>query len=236
MKTLNPIQRHAATGSVVRWGIAALFLVWGTSAYAVITGSAHDFQSATWNSTGEICVVCHAPHNAINPSAGPLWNRTLTSATYTLYNSVTPPGSDLEATTISSLAQPSGVSKLCLSCHDGSIALDSFGGATGSTLIGSTWNIGETTGGTGDLSNDHPVSFTYPATDAEIRAKSGTSPNFVVTHTTGTVPLFGTNGTVECATCHDVHNTNTVGKLLRVAQNTTDGGVASGLCLTCHDK
>ncbi len=61
---------------------------------------------------GEVCVFCHTPHSAATTQA--LWNRDLPPVTYTLYTSST-----LEAT----LKQPTGASRLCLSCHDGTTAL-----------------------------------------------------------------------------------------------------------------
>lgn len=46
------------------------------------------------------------------------------------------------------------------------------------------------------------------------------------------------NGKVQCSTCHDVHDQESVPgtHLLRTAQSPTEGGVPSGLCLTCHLK
>ena len=61
----------------------------------------------------EICVYCHTPHRA-RTTAGVLWNREESTATYTQYQS-----SSLKAI----VGQPTGASKLCLSCHDGTIAL-----------------------------------------------------------------------------------------------------------------
>src|SRR5208337_4703401 len=55
-----------------------------------------------------VCVFCHTPHDA-RPTQG-LWNRELPAVTYKLYESST-----LEA----QLKQPTGTSRLCLSCHDG---------------------------------------------------------------------------------------------------------------------
>ena len=60
----------------------------------------------------DICIFCHAPHNTTG--VGPLWNHALSAATYTPYSSST-----LKAT----VGQPTGASKLCLSCHDGTVAL-----------------------------------------------------------------------------------------------------------------
>ena len=189
------------------------------SAMAQITGSGHDFSSAGWNTSGEICIACHTPHNAL--AVTPLWNHEVSTATFTLYTSTT-----MNATT----ATPSGTSLLCLSCHDGSVALDNFGGVTiGTNIIAAPDLLGT------DLSNDHPVSFVYNATlataDGELHDPS------TATGITGTIEadmLFGTTGnaTMECASCHDVHN----GGPASVASLLVKSNAASALCLTCHDK
>ena len=163
-------------------------------------------------------MVCHAPHNNLNATTEMLWNRTLSVATYVPYTSPTFSGAPGQ--------QPSGASKLCLSCHDGTVSLDSFGGTTG----GTTFITGNADFGT-DLFNDHPISFAYDAvSDTELNATSTS-----VTFGNGTVGdiadmLFGTD--VECSSCHDVHNTKAVAgsKLLLVTN------AASALCLTCHAK
>lgn len=174
-----------------------------------IAGSAHDFSSETW-SGGKICVVCHTPHNAdATVSDAPLWNHDVTSSTFTLYSTGT-----LDAT----LGQPASSSKLCLSCHDGTVALDSFGGNTGSSTISGTTELGT------DLSNDHPVSFTYntalATSDGELEDPA--------TNSTVSGLLF--SGNLECASCHDVHNATGFGKFLRI------NNAGSALCLTCHVK
>lgn len=239
--------------SVLLMGAGLLF---STTASAQIAGTAHDFSdgvggagSDAWNTTGEICVVCHAPHNAYeigegggSGTRGPLWNRSLSAVNnYSVYSSANRVGSFLEtSTTGSQTADPSGVSKLCLSCHDGTIALDSFGrtdtgavepGNAGNTIaiLRPNANIGE--GGApgpndGDLSDDHPVAFTFPTTDTEIFTFSG---GFVDGPNPGILPLFGAGDQMECATCHDVHGTGN-DNLLRV------DNAGSGLCLSCHDK
>jgi hypothetical protein len=98
----------------------------------------------------EVCIFCHTPHGSGREA--PLWNRFSSGATYLPYSSST-----VQAT----IGQPTGSSKLCLSCHDGTIALgmvksrtaplEMHGGITtmpsGRTLIGT------------DLSDDHPISF-----------------------------------------------------------------------------
>ncbi len=179
-----------------------------------ITSSAHDFSGDTWNATGEICVVCHTPHNAID-GASPLWNHELSTQTYTLYTSFT-----LDAT----MGQPDGNSKLCLSCHDGTVAVDNFGGTTD----GNDYITGEANLGT-DLSNDHPISFTY---DATLASDDGGlfDPSTTDSGLGGSIDadmLF--DGKLQCASCHDPHN-NANGNFLVMSND------ASALCLTCHDK
>lgn len=180
-----------------------------------ITGSAHDFSGSGW-AGGEICLPCHTPHNAdTTVASAPLWNHEVTAATFTLYS-----GLDMQA---ADLGQPDGVSKLCLSCHDGTVALDNYGGATGGTNFVSTGLVGT------DLSNDHPVSFTYDATlvtnDGELHPITATSG---LGGTISSDLLFG--GKVECSSCHDVHNKDGNASLL------VKSNAASALCLTCHDK
>jgi predicted CXXCH cytochrome family protein len=182
---------------------------------AQISGSAHDFSANTW-SGGEICIVCHTPHNGAMLAEAPLWNHQLTTSNFTLYASST-----LNAT----MGQPDGNSKLCLSCHDGSVALENFGGVT----TGTTLMTGPALVGT-DLSNDHPVSFTYNT--ALHNADAGLyDPSVALSGLGGTIQadmLFSDK--MQCASCHDVHNSYGINGLL------VKSNAASALCLTCHDK
>ncbi|MCP4217807.1 MAG: cytochrome c3 family protein [bacterium] len=198
--------------------ILSVALLLSVSVFGQITGSAHDFTSSGWNTTGELCITCHTPHNAdTTVTDAPLWNHEVTVATFTVYSSGTLNANDL--------GQPDGVSKLCLSCHDGSVALDSFGGTTGTNPLdpASSGFIGT------DLGNDHPVSFTYQAA-----IDNGDDELFA---TTASTSLGGTiasdllnNGRLECSSCHDVHNRDGNSSLLIISN------AGSALCLTCHDK
>ena len=184
---------------------------------AQITGSEHDFSGQGWG-TNEICQPCHTPHNASTALPVVLWNHAVTAANYTLYSSPT-----MNATT----GQPDGVSKACLSCHDGTVALDSFGGSTGSNFISGTANFGT------DLSNDHPVSFAY--NNALATDDGGLHPPTTqASGLGGTISadmLFGPGSDqVECASCHDVHNAANLQSLL------LKSNAGSALCLTCHAK
>jgi len=86
--------------------------------------------SGTVIGTSEVCVFCHTPHGGRDDVAGggaPLWNRALPTGTFTNYTS---PNFDNDQGGGS--AGPKGVSLACLSCHDGTIALDALINAPGS--------------------------------------------------------------------------------------------------------
>lgn len=197
---------------VVGFGIAGV-------SHAAITGSTHDFSSEAW-AGGQICIVCHTPHNA-SSNIAPLWNHAVTTSTFTLYSSPS-----LNAT----VGQPSASSKACLSCHDGTVAIDSFGGNIGTDFITGSKNLGT------NLSNDHPVSFTF---DTALSTTDGG----LFDPATKTVAVLGgktvqqgmlIGDKVECSSCHDVHKNKgyapSSSKLLLV------NNASSGLCLTCHNK
>ena len=203
--------------------VVAQFGVAGT-----ITGSAHDFTSSAW-SGGRICIACHTPHNAdTSVTDAPLWNHRNSTATYTLYASAT-------FNAGGTIGQPSGLSKLCLSCHDGTVAVDSFGGTTGSTNITARNNMGTS------LSDDHPIGFVYntalATADGSLHdptTKSVTIGSGGQTKTGSIASVMLYNNKLECSSCHDVHNTFTVGGagtgLVKVAT------AGSAICLACHNK
>ncbi len=189
----------------------------GSPTFAGIAGGPHDFSQQGW-SGGSVCVVCHTPHGAdTTVSNAPLWNHRLSSQTYTLYSSAT-----LTATDV---GQPTGSSKLCLSCHDGTVALDSFGGADGSTFMQGSKAVGAGA----DLADDHPISFVY---DSALASRDGAlhDPAAQSSGLGGTIEQdLLENRRLECGSCHDVHDGDAANHLLRVSL----GG--SMLCLTCHD-
>jgi predicted CXXCH cytochrome family protein len=156
-----------------------------------------------------VCIFCHTPHNATPLS--PLWNKDLEPQVYTVYASPT-----LKA---GPLPQPSGPTKLCLSCHDGTIAMGAVinpGG--GISMAGSDrFPSGSLSDFGLDLSGHHPVSFPYRASlpNAELAASPPTD------------LVFGGADEVHCITCHDPHN-DTRGRFL-VKDNRY-----SALCTTCH--
>lgn len=128
--------------------------------------------------TTEICIFCHTPHGADTKAQAPLWNRTLSTATYQTYSS-------LGTSTLDSKEAPIGsVSLACLSCHDGTQAMNVVINSQGSGTVGSV-GVGTAAGAGGpnpgsfgeftamsevagemiylatDLRNDHPISIQY---------------------------------------------------------------------------
>ncbi len=76
-------------------------------------------------STDEICVFCHTPHGANTSVPVPLWNKaSLASTTYTTFSSGT-----MNSTAPANLA--GHMSLACLSCHDGTQAMDNVVNAPG---------------------------------------------------------------------------------------------------------
>ena len=161
----------------------------------------------------EVCKFCHTPHHAT--SEKPLWNRTNSSATYTPYTS---------STLNASVGQPDGTSILCLSCHDGTIALGSIVNPASTISFGSitTMPTGKTNLST-NLADDHPISFLYNAALASVDGQLK-----VPSAITAPVAL-DKNGKMQCTSCHDAHD-NTFSKFLVTSNQ------QSGLCFSCHDR
>lgn len=218
-----------------------------------IVASPHDFSAETWNFRLEICRVCHVPHdhnrNEDLFEMGLLWNHTLSAETYQMYAEGNPDNPEFISFIDGAFqAEPVGVSKLCLGCHDGTVALNQFdrnfdGVSDG---VGITLNDVEPDfvwpgasindfGSVKNLLGTHPISITY-----DFAADAGLNPTSDPMGGSGTIADVLDSGRVQCSSCHDVHDSpgesvpNT--HLLRVAQTISQGGDASGLCLTCHNK
>ncbi len=209
-------------------------------------GSPHNFVvgdiAAVINDSGEICRVCHVPHDHARASRrylnGLLWNHEVSSASYTMYNNAWS-----HSLTGTQSAQPDGTAKLCLGCHDGTVAMDVFDKYAGDSLNtmrnlhGLTVIPWFSDGSNLDLRGTHPISIAFPA------GETGDGKNFnnpaTATWAHGeAIAATLDNGKVQCSTCHDVHDQESVAgtHLLRAANSPAEGGVPSGLCLTCHVK
>ena len=183
------------------------------------------------NTESQICVFCHTPHAANASAPAPLWNRELSNATYTPYTS-----NSLDAQTIfGALSQPGGSSKLCLSCHDGTMAIGTVGVLGGNTNVSVTMSgtdagkmpagpQGATSGFTRnlgvDLRNDHPISFTFndtlAAADGELRRMDAQQ-----RHPPASGTVIGIRGPGL--------------KPLLPLQPTGTAGAGQVQCTTCHD-
>lgn len=192
--------------------------------------SAPSLNAVRATSETQICVFCHTPHSG--RSDAPLWNRAPSAAVYTPYTSPSLQGAT---------GQPTGDSKLCLSCHDGSIALGAVLNLPGAGASGTIAMTGTGAGGVlpagrslvgSNLMSDHPVSFVY---DQTVRANDGelvdpaTLAATPMKLTVGATP--GVKNTMQCSTCHDPH-TDALPKFLRQSAR----GRATNQCLTCHTK
>lgn len=140
----------------------------------------------------------------------------MSSAVYNLYGSTT---------LVAQPGQPTGTSRLCLSCHDGTIAIGMLGG--GSEMIAMAGGISTLPLGAShletDLSDDHPISIAYDSNlvmqrddlidpmslPSEIRLENG--------------------GLLQCTSCHNPHK-DPYGMFLVLSQQ------FSALCLACHDE
>lgn len=167
--------------------------------------------------TGYACLFCHAPHNA-TAAPTPLWNQQLSTQTYDMYASTTYHQNGVQP-------QIAGSSKLCLSCHDGTVAI---GQTVSQGLIPTTGAMGPKSNLGSDLRTSHPFSFATPIVDnGELKLSLLASPA-----QTADPAVKLVQGTVECTTCHDSHTPNidlVVQKfLVRDSSN-------AQLCLACHD-
>ncbi|NMG31971.1 cytochrome c3 family protein [Aromatoleum evansii] len=224
-------------------------------------------KAATQN---QICVFCHTPHAANATAPAPLWNRKIGgatndtntyAATYTPYTS-----NSLDAEDVlnnSPIGEPGGASKLCLSCHDGSIAIGTVANSPGSGTTGSIpmaagvdkmpVGAGTTTGFTRnlgtDLRNDHPISFTFNDTlatrDGELRSPPYVTGGKTVVgvRSSGVKPMLPLDheGKLQCTSCHDPHLTaSKFLRLNRFQKNASAGTEFSPtndqICLGCHDR
>lgn len=236
--------------------IAAIAFNAGMAAAGVfpLDGTKHDLSSAVTKSysakvpaqggTTEICIFCHTPHGG-NTEA-PLWNRAASAATYATYTSDVLAGlgggAGYWAAEDPKTGTPHSKTRICLSCHDGTIALGSV--VNMPNVIPSMYTEIQMSGNSTiqqnapgyigiDLRDDHPVAIKHDRSkDLELVAGASVG---------GGVRLYKDNGAgvaavdnadgnyVECTSCHNPHD-NQYGNFL-VASNT-----ASAVCKQCHTK
>ncbi len=182
---------------------------------------AHNFSpggaSSVQGQSSGACLYCHAPHSGIGGET-PLWAQQLSTQSYTLYSSTamqnlpTQPG-------------PSARSLLCLSCHDGTVAV----GTTvpyGTLSMSGSMPASDIFGA--QLQSSHPFSLKTPLVDAPHLV-----PSLAATGTTAD-PLNQVklvNGTVECSSCHEAHDQRRDPVSMKFLAR---DGANGQLCLACH--
>jgi predicted CXXCH cytochrome family protein len=204
----------AATAAALLAGLAGSVAAWATSG---ITGSPHDLRGRPVSTASQICMYCHVPETVDAAGTTSRISRRLGNSAFSAYGDSA--GED------PSTLQPLGVSLVCLSCHDGTIAWDTLAGGISASALG---RAGGLPAGTGGLASSHPVSVSYyEGYDATFRPP--------IRGRVGKLPLFPASGAggagdrVECASCHNPHEI-IFGKFLRISN--TNGA----LCFNCHDK
>ena len=185
----------AAVGAVLI-GLSS-WLVVASPGHAGLAGSKHDFSSAAW-SGGSSCGACHVPHRGDRLKT-PKWGGPAA----------------IQSAPSSEPGRPGPLSRICLGCHDGSTARDTFGDETGGLSMPARSRIGSS----GRMGNDHPVGVRYPTGARKYQPLSRVEQG-------ERIRLF--DGKVECSSCHDPHNSYDQPYLLVMPND------ESQLCTSCH--
>ncbi|KAF0218287.1 MAG: cytochrome c family [Geobacteraceae bacterium] len=194
----------------------------------------------------EICIFCHTPHHS--NQQGPLWNRSDTTTTFGRYSSAT---LIIRKNAAAQYGEPTGSSRLCLSCHDGVTAL----GVVLSEVL--PINMGPNDRITGIALFDankiktghHPISFVY--NDAVLGAIQADPVKSLQTYRLPTLAevKLDSSTQMQCTTCHNPHQNQSteeayitppnVGR--KIAPFWVYGATGSAVsdrdtvCLNCHN-
>lgn len=207
------------------WICAVLLLAGMTMRGQQVTGDvlgAHDLSpigtSPIKGGLSASCLYCHAPHSGVGGMT-PLWNQQLSSSVYTTYTSTT----EAEKGTQPLLG---ATSRLCLSCHDGTVAP---GQTVAYKAIPMTGQMKASDLFSTNLQGSHPFSMVLPLVDAPDLAASLVAQGKTA-DPTGAVQLV--NGNVECNSCHNPHVQSTDQLSANFLLINSSNGQ---LCVACHD-
>jgi predicted CXXCH cytochrome family protein len=221
---------------------AILFFLFSQIAWSGrFAGSPHDFLKNPLNRSEEICLPCHMMHGAKTLSR-PLWDLNSPVQPYIMYDRTFLP---TDGAVMNRL--PNGMSKSCLSCHDGVIAPEAYGSNTGGPAFPIDRGFMDIT-----QNHNHPISFIYdtelamkygdlydPSTDLSgvaDRSETNNDPSTDLSDDAGTSGTINADmlfsNRMECSSCHDVHNTIAVSGTKLLVKDSA----GSELCLTCHNK
>lgn len=194
----------------------------GKPSKSAIINSPHDLRAGLaqygYNAYA-LCNYCHIAHkvaaSTYPANIGPLlWNHTLSSVTaYGVYTSDIFQSYGTDIADLGPLNTGAyTTSNMCLSCHDGTVAIASFYDYADSALNGKSYTFKDGTSGVympntavvKDLTNTHPVNFTYYNAPWISQAGVLAPAALWSVDGAGSVPLE--NGKMQCWTCHDAHN------------------------------
>ncbi len=204
-------------------------LMFAGNAAAGVIGTGHDFSAAgpgdLGSATAQVCVFCHHPHRGTDVVDDLLWNFGGIQTRFATYNSTT--NATIDGTTEDVDAATAPRSYLCLACHDGIIAANALIAVPGDTGDNTDGLGGEPTGSANlgtTLEDDHPVNITLSG-DANMATIGAVT-------AAGGLPIY--NLRVQCATCHDVHDTAITSGTGVAFMRTNDWMTNSKICTTCH--
>ena len=174
----------------------------------------------------QVCKFCHVPHTATLPV--PLWGHRLSDTAAYGVPEVTGGGKAARPA-----PQPDGSSRLCLSCHDGTVALGDLGRNGRIPMRGEQRLTPGRRGYLGtDLSGSHPISIVMPSTDqgSDDAADMGLRP--VEALAADRAVKLDKEGKLQCTTCHDPHSDRNYapGRVPRFWVKAT----VEDVCLACH--
>ena len=206
-----------------------------------------------------LCAFCHTPHHAYTATDpapvgpvlaasgyAPLWSHGVSTANYTPYASAT---FDVKGGVSMANDPLIGPSRLCMSCHDGTVALDTYYGQTGTHFIsnGANTYFGAQPKIELDGLKTHPIGFDATTLQAAgVTQDTHLWPNMLTSNYRGNnAPASLTVASrlfqgqyFTCSTCHDVHNklNDTSASIPVGTQNyfLLGGRTNSALCTTCH--
>ena len=210
-----------------RCRIVAVAVVVGVSALAAaqqptITGTGHDLSTGSAKGPN-VCLYCHIPHMS-NPSLG-LWSHQVSNSQYQMYDSSVST-TYAEGPSSISTTKPSP-SRLCMSCHDGTVALGAVNFTSAPLPTAKTLTAADTFGT--NLQSSHPMAFDQWNRDNTMLSQLFTSNP----RATANVKVQLWNGRIECTTCHEPHtpNLDPQRSSMFLSLNNANGA----LCLSCHD-
>ncbi|WP_136526179.1 hypothetical protein [Geomonas ferrireducens] len=213
--------------------VSASAALGGTTPGSGVVGSIHDmnqYTGATQDTQGRVCAFCHTPHHALTEGNDylPLWSHQLPSTTYIPYASAT-----IDAT-ITQATMMDGPSKLCMSCHDGAVAVDTHYATTANKTLTSDAFGAPAVGLEGSLNNDHPIGFVFDQSDGGV-ANGPVTGNPPVspsdsTQNNGPSGVHKDNWIRQKAATYIGNTTLTIADRLYATSN---GPIMT--CATCHD-